>query len=121
MRIFFSAPFTDEYDFQVAEYIDRDYERMLKGISDLLRSQQHEVYLAQETELARERVLTTSDAAKKDFYVLSACSDVVLCYPKQSQSIGVRIELGWASALGKPIILLKHKSEEIHYYCMAPL
>lgn len=39
-------------------------------------------------------------------------SDVIVAYPGSPISGGVHIELGWASALNKPIVLLLKKDEE---------
>lgn len=41
-----------------------------------------------------------------------AASDVIVAVPGPPPSPGTHIELGWASALGKPVVLLLERGEE---------
>ncbi|MGE4172808.1 MAG: nucleoside 2-deoxyribosyltransferase [Methylocystis sp.] len=79
------------------------FERFIRGIFAVLKEESDETFLA----LARERwgaaIMQGDICTPLDFEEMRRC-DLVVAYP--GTSCGVAIELGWASALGKPIILL---------------
>lgn len=83
--------------------LPQQFERFIRAIFAVLKEESDETFLA----LARERwgaaVMQGDICTPLDFEEMRRC-DLVVAYP--GGSCGVAIELGWASALGKPIILL---------------
>jgi hypothetical protein len=111
MRLFFSAPFTKEFDFRAGKYKDPSYPLFLQEVTALLERLSHEVYLAQREDGWGESVNSPENDAEKDFDYIRRWCDCVICYPRDYTSTGVCIELGWASSLGKRIFLLEESSQ----------
>jgi nucleoside 2-deoxyribosyltransferase len=69
------------------------------------------VFNAHKREHWGEAFLQPEEFTKLDYDEIAA-SDVVVAVPGPPASLGTHIELGWASALGKPIVLLLERGEE---------
>lgn len=69
------------------------------------------VFNAHKREKWGEAFLEPAEFARLDYDELAA-SDVVVAVPGPPASLGTHIELGWASALGKPVILLLERGED---------
>lgn len=80
-----------------------EYERFIRRIYAAVRSDCDEVFLALEREGWGRSLMPGEICTPLDFAEMKRC-DVVVAYP--GASCGVAVELGWASALGKPLILL---------------
>lgn len=100
--IFFACPISEHID-RVTSRLQPDYERFIRAVHALLRGAGGEVFLALERERWGEAIMPAEVCAPLDFAEMQRC-DVVVAYP--GRSCGVAVELGWASALGKPIVLL---------------
>ena len=70
-----------------------------------------QVFNAHKREKWGEQFLEPEDFTKLDFDEIAA-SDVLVAVPGPPASLGTHIELGWASALGKPIVLLLERGED---------
>lgn len=116
MKLFFSAPFTKEFDSRARKYKDPNYPRFLQEITALLERLGHEVYLAQREDGWGESANSPENDAVKDFDYIQRWCDCVICYPRDYASTGVCIELGWASALGKRILLLEENAQATPLY-----
>ncbi|GGM86969.1 nucleoside 2-deoxyribosyltransferase [Dactylosporangium sucinum] len=66
------------------------------------------VYNAHRREAWGAKFLTAPECTKLDFTEISQ-SDVFVAYPGVPVSPGTHVEVGWASALGKPMVLLLEK------------
>jgi len=66
------------------------------------------VYNAHRREAWGANFLTAPECTKLDFTEISQ-SDVFVAYPGIPVSPGTHVEVGWASALGKPMVLLLEK------------
>ena len=55
--------------------------------------------------------LSPEECTRRDFDEIAA-SDVVVAFPGSPPSPGTHVEIGWASALGKPLVLLLEKDTE---------
>lgn len=58
-----------------------------------------------------EAFLGPTEFTKLDYSEIDA-SDLIIAVPGPPASLGTHIELGWASAMGKPIVLLLEKDED---------
>lgn len=55
--------------------------------------------------------LTASEATKRDYTEISR-SDLFIAFPGVPASPGTHVEIGWASAIKKPMILLLEKNQK---------
>lgn len=55
--------------------------------------------------------LSPEECTRRDFDEI-ASSDVVVAFPGSPPSPGTHVEIGWASALGKPLVLLLEQDTE---------
>ncbi|MEE6179656.1 nucleoside 2-deoxyribosyltransferase [Mycobacterium sp. 050134] len=69
------------------------------------------VHNAHRRESWGEAFLEPDDFTKLDYDEIAA-SDLIVAVPGPPASLGTHIELGWASAMGKPIVLLLEKDED---------
>ena len=87
-------------------------EQRIQQISSLLkflRSKNFEVHNAHEREEWGSNWYTPEACTTLDFETIRS-SDLLIAIPGNPASGGVHIELGWASALGKSVILLLDKA-----------
>jgi len=100
LRVFVGAPFT-KYMSSGKEFDDllRDF---LKRIYTFLSLKGHTIISAHIREDWGDRLMNPNECTVKDFEDISDC-DLFLVFP--GNSCGVHIELGWASALNKHILI----------------
>lgn len=85
------------------------FEGFIRALHRMLREESDETFLALEREEWGAALLEAHHCAPLDFAEMRRC-DLVIAYP--GQSCGVAVELGWASALGKQVILLLDADSE---------
>lgn len=108
MRIFLAFPFT--FKLQGKGLLPGEYILELTQLKKGLEKMGHTVKMAHEREKWGEELLPPEICTKLDFDDISK-SDLVVAYPGNPPSGGVHIELGWASALGKQIIIIKKNKD----------
>ncbi|MDM0027081.1 nucleoside 2-deoxyribosyltransferase [Variovorax saccharolyticus] len=69
------------------------------------------VHCAHRREKWGKEFMTPEECTSVDFSEIKKC-DYFVAFPGSPASPGTHVELGWASALGKPIILLLEKNKE---------
>jgi nucleoside 2-deoxyribosyltransferase len=69
------------------------------------------VHCAHRREKWGKEFMTPRECTSIDFSEIKKC-DYFVAFPGSPASPGTHVELGWASALGKPIILLLEKQKE---------
>jgi nucleoside 2-deoxyribosyltransferase len=84
--------------------------RLEKLIAGLEAAGYH-VHNAHRRESWGAKFMTPEECTKLDFEQISA-SDVFVAFPGSPASPGTHIEIGWASALGKPVVLLLEDGAE---------
>ena len=109
MIIFLAAPFTAKIQKNINS-IPHDYRDWLKNIIETLRCEGHDVICAHERENWGKEIDPPKVALQQDCDAISE-SDVLVAYIGDPPSPGVQMEIGYALALGKTIILL-HKYDE---------
>lgn len=102
LNVFLACPITQLLDPQHHE-LPSDYEHFIRAIYQFLRLRADRVFLALDREGWGKAVMPPEVCTPLDFAEMQRCS-LLVAYP--GRSMGVSIELGWAAALGKPMILL---------------
>lgn len=96
--------------------IDNNFEIFIKDIIQFCRQYFKEVYIALEREEFGKKKMYGSDCTIPDYEAIKE-SDVLLAIPEDS--MGVSIEIGWASALKKEVIVLLDKNYKQTELCKA--
>ncbi|KOU52310.1 nucleoside 2-deoxyribosyltransferase [Streptomyces sp. WM6378] len=76
-----------------------------EALIERLEAEGYHVYNAHRRESLGAKFLTPDECTRLDYDEISA-STVFIAFPGHPASPGTHIEIGWASALGKPIVLL---------------
>ncbi|MCK4327328.1 MAG: nucleoside 2-deoxyribosyltransferase [Candidatus Diapherotrites archaeon] len=107
MRIFLAGPFTAKICPDEGAMRHDDIS-LVQGLISLFEVKGHEVFSAHRREDYGRALLPPHECTQKDYEEMKSC-DIVVAHPGNPPSGGVHIELGWASVLGKPsILLLEH-------------
>jgi nucleoside 2-deoxyribosyltransferase len=102
-RVFLAAPFTQFISSDGV--VEAPARSQLSTLRAALMANGHSVFLAHEREAWGAELMTPQQCTPLDFAEMQE-TDVVCAYLGEPPSYGVHIELGWASALDKPILLL---------------
>ena len=100
MKIFVAAPFESNLKNGL---LDKEKREFIQKIIGLLEEQGHKIYNAHRREAYGAKWMSANECTPLDFEQISK-SKVLIAIPGKSG--GVHIELGWASAMSKRIILL---------------
>ncbi len=103
MKVFVVCPITKYIGRSGERVLRADYRAFVEGLCEILEPWYEETFVALREEAWGEKVLPPAVCTARDFAELRS-SDLVLAWPEDS--CGCAIELGWASALGKPIIVM---------------
>lgn len=116
MKIFLGAPFYDFMDHR-ENVMQGDKRSLIRILIETVRHKGFELYNAHEREEWGKDWYGPEQCTPLDYEAISR-SDIFMAMPGNPPSGGVHIELGWASAQGKPIILLleagKYYSNLVH-------
>lgn len=107
MRVFLACPITFHVD-PITHQFDKTLKRVVSALKCELETRGHRVFLAVEEEEWGLHVATPEESVDRDHQELIE-SDVLISIPGNPPSGGCHVELGWASASGKPILLLLAK------------
>ena len=99
-KLFLAAPFSDYLG--PDGIFDRNHKCEIELLLKTLTASGYEVFSAHVREKWGEDLFPAELCTPLDFEALKS-ADVIIALPGKSG--GVHVELGWASALGKPIIL----------------
>lgn len=111
-RIFLAAPFKQRLD--QSQVIQAADQVLLTQIMTLLETAGITVDNAHRREFWGRAMMTPAECTQADYQAIAAC-DVLLAFPGQPASPGTHIELGWASAMHKPIVLLLQAGKTYAY------
>jgi nucleoside 2-deoxyribosyltransferase len=109
-RLFLAGPFKALVDKSTGEMQVAERNRFEKLI-ETFELNGFEVYNAHRREGWGANFLTPEECTRLDLEEISR-SDVFVAFPGNPASPGTHIEIGWASALGKPIVLLLEDEKE---------
>ncbi len=107
--VFVGGPFLNLVDPKTGRMSDQDQERFerLIGHFEQLGAK---VYNAHRREAWGEAFLTAPEVTKLDFTEIGD-SDLFVAFPGVPVSPGTHVEIGWASAFGKPMVLFLEKDK----------
>ena len=103
MKVFLAAPFTSFLQKKKGT-VDTGFRNKLQKIIDLISQSGHTVLSSHLRENWGKDLMPPQEAAPLDLNLIKEC-DLVIAY-LNSQPSGVFVELGWASALKKKIVIL---------------
>ncbi len=109
-RMFLAGPFKALVDAGTHVMRASDIDRY-SSIIDYFEAQGWDVHCAHRREGWGREFMEPSECTRTDYTQIAAC-DVFVAFPGAPASPGTHIEIGWASAWKKPIILLLEKDQE---------
>lgn len=120
-KVYIAAPFGSKTinipDRQYGEIIDKDYIGFLEAVETILIHEGFKVHLPhRDTNQWGKVYHEPSFVVNRNWEEIQNC-DILVAFPKKSR--GVHIEIGWASALQKTIILALEDNEEASEVALA--
>jgi nucleoside 2-deoxyribosyltransferase len=113
MKIFFAAPFTGKIDVRTSQ-VETQYRDWLHKIHLELLNNGYKVVSAHEREDWGNALDSPKDAIFNDYNSILE-SDILVAYVGDPPSYGVQMELGFAVALKKPILILRNANVQLPY------
>lgn len=107
--VFLGGPFKALVDANGA--MNTEARTRFETLIEHLEAENYHVYNAHRRESWGAKFLTPDECTRLDYDEISA-STVFVAFPGHPASPGTHIEIGWASALGKPIVLLLEEGED---------
>jgi len=108
-KVFIGGPFKAWID-PTTSKLEEKYQRRLKELIFFFENRHYEVHNAHQREDWGANFWEPDQCTKLDYNEIASC-DIFIAFPGVPASPGTHIELGWASALGKKIVLLMKKGE----------
>lgn len=105
MKIFLGHSFTNLIE---NGKVKTKYQDRILKIIDLVKQKGHKISCALIREEFGKKLMSSKECTPFDFKEIKDC-DLFFCFPGSSG--GVHIELGWASALSKDIVILLNKEK----------
>lgn len=118
-KCFLAAPFKSLVDSTTSKMKNRDIEIIINLIN-YLEKKGYDVHNAHKRESWGKEFMPPEECTKVDFDEIKSC-DLFIAFPGKPASPGTHIEIGWASAFDKPIVLLLYNSEEDYAYLIRGL
>jgi nucleoside 2-deoxyribosyltransferase len=112
-RMFLAGPFKALVDSRTQAMSEKNI-RLFSRIIDHFEAMGWDVHCAHRREAWGREFMTPALCTRTDFEEISKC-DCFVAFPGSPASPGTHIELGWASALGKRIVLLLEAGKEYAY------
>ncbi|WP_327235401.1 nucleoside 2-deoxyribosyltransferase domain-containing protein [Streptomyces sp. NBC_01317] len=91
--------------------MDTEARARIEAVIDRLEKEGYQVHNAHRRESWGAKFLTPDECTRLDYDEIAA-STVFVAFPGSPASPGTHIEIGWASALGKPIVLLLEEGQD---------
>ncbi|AHI66610.1 nucleoside 2-deoxyribosyltransferase [Burkholderia thailandensis] len=112
-RMFLGGPFKSLVDKHTG-VMPEDSINLFRRVIEHFEERGWDVHCAHRREHWGREFMTPAVCTKTDYEQISLC-DYFVAFPGAPASPGTHIELGWASALGKPIVLLLEADKEYAY------
>jgi nucleoside 2-deoxyribosyltransferase len=109
-EVFVGGPFFNLVDPQTGAMSEADQAKF-SVLIEYFENLGAKVHNAHRREAWGKEFLTADEATLRDYTEIKA-SDIFVAYPGVPASPGTHVEIGWASAMGKPIILFLEKGEK---------
>ncbi|WP_046722055.1 nucleoside 2-deoxyribosyltransferase, partial [Heyndrickxia coagulans] len=118
-KIFLAAPFKKVMDPQTS-LLEDNIKRQIEKLISVLEEKGYSVHNAHKREEWGNKFMGPNECTKVDYEEIKKC-DIFIAFPGIPASPGTHIEIGWASAFNKKIILLLLESEENYAYLIRGL
>lgn len=102
--VFVGGPFKNIID-AATGVVRTDQRRRIEAVIDHFESAGFDVYNAHRREQWGACMLTPDECTRLDYEEIRD-ADLFVAFPGEPASPGTHIEIGWASGMGKPVILL---------------
>lgn len=109
-KVFLAGPFKALVDRETQTMNDADI-LQFSSLIDFFEEHNFDVHCAHKREAWGREFMTPQECTNIDFQEISKC-DYFIAFPGAPASPGTHIEIGWASALNKPIILLLEEDQD---------
>ncbi|MCP1191408.1 nucleoside 2-deoxyribosyltransferase [Priestia flexa] len=109
-KMFLAGPFKSLVDSKTGIMENHEKQKLLNLIS-FFETKGFSVHNAHKRESWGKDFMTPEECTEIDFKEISTC-DLFVAFPGSPASPGTHIEIGWASALNKPIILLLEEGKD---------
>lgn len=109
-NVFLAGPFKSLVNAETGS-MDDEHKRVFVGLIAFFEDRGYAVHNAHKREAWGEQFMAPEECTKVDFEEISSC-DHFVALPGQPASPGTHVEIGWASALGKPLTLLLEENKE---------
>lgn len=107
---FLAGPFKSLVDPRTSRMWPEDVRRF-EALIGVLEDAGYRVHNAHRREAWGEQFLTPEACTEADYQEIAGCA-LFVALPGQPPSPGTHVEIGWASALGRPIVLLLEEDQE---------
>ncbi|MCR6097272.1 DUF4406 domain-containing protein [Salipaludibacillus agaradhaerens] len=118
-KIFLAAPFKSLVDKETS-ILETNMKKRLIDLINYLEDLGYEVHNAHKRELWGKEFMTPEQCTKIDYDEIESC-DIFIAFPGLPASPGTHIEIGWASAFNKKMILLLFEDLENYAYLVRGL
>lgn len=118
-KCFLAAPFKSLVDNITYRMKDEDI-ITITNLIQYLEGKGYDVHNAHKRESWGKNFMSPEECTKIDFDEIKSC-DLFIAFLGKAASPGTHIEIGWASAFGKPIVLLLFNSEKDYAYLVRGL
>ncbi|WP_251861488.1 nucleoside 2-deoxyribosyltransferase domain-containing protein [Clostridium sp. Marseille-Q2269] len=118
-RVFLAAPFKGTIKKNTSIMEDQEKSK-IKNLILFLEEKGWVVDNAHKREKWGENFMSPDQCTKLDYNAIKEC-DLFIAFPGLPVSPGTHIEIGWASAMGKKIIILLSEKEENYAYLIRGL
>ena len=112
-KMFLAGPFKALVDADTQVMSTRHIEQF-SAIIEFFEAQGWSVHCAHRREKWGREFMTPAECTTIDYQEIAKC-DVFVAFPGAPASPGTHIELGWASAMKKPTVLLLEENQEYAY------
>lgn len=107
MRVFLAFPFSSIVNTETGRIDEKEFNYLSTIRNDIIANN-YEVFLAHYREEWGKKLMTPDVCTPLDFAEMEK-TDLVLAFPGEPASGGVHIEIGWASAMKKKVVLFLKK------------
>ncbi|MCR6109972.1 nucleoside 2-deoxyribosyltransferase [Bacillus sp. A301a_S52] len=118
-KVFLAAPFKSLVDKNTSE-LEKNMKKRLVELISFLENSGYEVHNAHKRELWGKEFMTPEQCTKIDYEEIASC-DIFIAFPGLPASPGTHVEIGWASAFNKKMILLLLEDLENYAYLVRGL
>jgi nucleoside 2-deoxyribosyltransferase len=114
VKAFIAAPFRGKIN-PITNEVDESYKEFITDLIKWLEKKGVSVFSAHRREEWGRKKYSNENIVCTDYDALQHC-DVFIAYVDNTKSIGVPIEIGWASAMDKKIIIISTNNCEVPFF-----